>query len=257
MQTLVIDCGNSRVKLALFKEEELVHLETVNNPASNDLTPVHTAITKLMTLAPESNPIRCVMSSVAASLTSPMLALLQTEFKIEPTLVTSSANHGLTITYNPPESLGADRIADSAAATHLFGAPCITVNFGTATTFNVIVPHENQQPCFIGGVICAGLEMTLASFAAKLPNLGPIDLIAPPSIIGQSTQNAMSSGLLYGHAAMVDGLIEKIQTERNIAGCPVLATGGHASTIAPHCRKLTQVDPNLTLLGILMISRNQ
>lgn len=248
---LVIDCGNSRIKLALLEDERITNLQTVNNPSPNDMSAIRTALAELLQ---SRGKLACAMSSVAAPLTSPMIDLLKTEFGIEPMLITSQANHGLRIHYSPPESLGADRIADSAAAVHLFGTPCITVNFGTATTLNVLVSTPDNKPSFIGGVICAGVEMTTSALTARLPNLGPINLVAPVSVIAQNTKDALSSGVLFGHAAMVDGLVTKIRAEQNIPDCPVVATGGYASLIALHCKSVTNVVPELTLLGIAKIA---
>jgi type III pantothenate kinase len=212
------------------------------------------AASHLMSLAPDPKLVRCYISSVVRRLTSFLIDALHTNFDLKAVEVNARSNHGMAIHYSPPESLGSDRIADATAAVHLFGAPCVTVNFGTATTINVISSVDGGA-CFEGGAICAGLDMTIAAFASALPSLNMSDLSAPDSVVGGTTSEAISSGVLLGHVAMVDGLVEGMQRDRALGDCPVIATGGHLETLAVHSRKITASRVDLTLLGVLLIGQ--
>jgi len=157
-------------------------------------------------------------------------------------------DYGLRFTYPNPKEVGADRVANAVAALAEYGAPVVVVDFGTATTFDVV----DGDGAYVGGVIAPGLQVSMESLVQATAALRRVPLQPPPSVIGGSTVEAMQSGLLYGYAGLVDGLIGRVVDE--LEGNPALvATGGLASTVVPHCQRITTIDEFLTLKGLRLI----
>jgi type III pantothenate kinase len=143
---------------------------------------------------------------------------------------------------------GPDRLADCAAAHALVGGACIAVDLGTATTVNAV----DADGRFLGGAIATGLEVSVQALAARTARLGEVALEAPESAIGTDTDRAMRSGAVYGHAGLVDGLVERFRAELG-ADVPAIATGGLAGVVAPHCRTVSRIEPALTLTGLRLL----
>ncbi|MGN6377969.1 MAG: type III pantothenate kinase [Gaiellales bacterium] len=143
---------------------------------------------------------------------------------------------------------GPDRLADCAAAHELAGGACIAVDMGTATTVNAV----DAEGRFLGGAIAAGLEVSMEALAARAARLGEVRLEAPARAIGEDTDTAMRSGAVFGHAGLVDGLVERFREEL-AADVPAIATGGLAGVVAPHCRTVSRIEPLLTLLGLRLL----
>jgi type III pantothenate kinase len=152
------------------------------------------------------------------------------------------------ILYDDPNAVGADRIADAVAVQTTYGGPACVIDYGTATTFNAL----NSNGEYLGGAILPGIGVAaeaLVTHAAKLP---PVDLKVPPSVIGSNTRNAMQAGLIFGYAAMTEGIVGRF---REILGkdMKVIATGGHVQKIANQTAVIDYVDPWLTLNGLRFI----
>jgi type III pantothenate kinase len=155
---------------------------------------------------------------------------------------------GMAITIDNPREVGADRVVNSVAAMHRYGKPVIIVDFGTSTNFDVV----DGDGAYIGGSIAPGLEVSEEALIAATAALRRVETKVPTSPIGRNTVEAMQSGLVFGHAGLVDGIVERIAAE--LGGDPaVVATGGLASTIVPHCRMVETVDAWLTLDGLRII----
>ena len=158
------------------------------------------------------------------------------------------AKTGIPIRYDDPREVGPDRIANAVAAADRYGAPCIVVDFGTSTNFDVVSADAE----YIGGVLAPGIEVSMDALFARAARLRKVDFVEPESVIGKNTVASLQSGLVYGFAGQVDGIVDGIR--RELAGdARVVATGGLAELIAPHSRTIETVDPFLTLEGLRLV----
>jgi len=155
---------------------------------------------------------------------------------------------GIAIHYDDPREVGPDRIANAIAAKERFGAPVIVVDFGTSTNFDIVAPEGD----YVGGVLAPGIETSMDALFARAARLVKVDYVEPPSVIGKTTAGGLQSGLVYGFAGQVDGIVEAIRGELG-ADAPVVATGGLAELIAPHSKTITSVEPYLTLDGLRLV----
>jgi type III pantothenate kinase len=155
---------------------------------------------------------------------------------------------GIPIRYDDPREVGPDRIVNAVAAKERYGAPVIVVDFGTSTNFDVV----SSEGEFVGGVLAPGIEISMDALFARAARLVKVDYAAPPTVIGKTTVSALQSGLVYGFAGQVDGIVGRISEELGVEP-RVVATGGLADLVAPHSRTIEQVDPFLTLDGLRMV----
>jgi len=155
---------------------------------------------------------------------------------------------GMPIRYDDPREVGPDRIANAVGANERYGAPCIVVDFGTSTNFDVVSPEGE----YVGGVLAPGVEISMDALFARAARLFRVDFVAPPSVIGKTTQTALQSGLVYGFAGQVDAIVERIRGELGVEAQTV-ATGGLAELVVPHTRTIERVDPSLTLEGLRLV----
>jgi type III pantothenate kinase len=155
---------------------------------------------------------------------------------------------GIAIRYEDPREVGADRIANAIAARERYGAPCIVVDFGTSTNFDVVSPDGE----YVGGVLAPGVEISMDALFARAARLFRVDFVAPPTVIAKTTQTALQSGLIYGFAGQVDAIVTRIRGELG-ADAPAIATGGLAEIITPHSETISSTDPFLTLDGLRLI----
>ena len=156
---------------------------------------------------------------------------------------------GIQIRYDDPREVGPDRIVNSVAAKERYGAPCIVVDFGTSTNFDVVSPEGE----YVGGVLAPGIEISMDALFARAARLVKVDFAAPASVIGKTTVAGLQSGLVYGFAGQVDGIVGRIRAELESPDAPVVATGGLAELIAPHTATIVRVDPFLTLEGLRLV----
>ena len=172
-------------------------------------------------------------------------------------LVEPGVRTGVSLLYDNPKEVGADRIVNTLAAFHLVKGPTIVVDFGTSTNFDVV----SKRGEFLGGALAPGIEISLDALAARAAQLRKVELIEPRSPIGKSTVEALQSGILYGNAGQVDGMVRRLRVALapdDPEGVEVIATGGLAPLIMPISETLTRHEPDLTLLGLrLIFERNQ
>jgi type III pantothenate kinase len=155
---------------------------------------------------------------------------------------------GIPVRYDDPREVGPDRIANAVAARERHGAPCIVVDFGTSTNFDVVSPGGE----YVGGVLAPGIEISMEALFLRAARLVKVDFAEPPTAIGRTTDTALQSGLVYGFAGQVDGIVAAIRAELGVEA-PVVATGGLAELIAAHSKTIATIDPFLTLEGLRIV----
>jgi type III pantothenate kinase len=155
---------------------------------------------------------------------------------------------GIPVQHDAPAEIGPDRIVNAVAAKEKYGAPAIVVDFGTSTNFDVVSPGGE----YVGGVLAPGVEISMDALFAKAARLIKVDYVEPPAAIGKSTATALQSGLVYGFAGQVDGIVDAIRLELGV-DATAIATGGLADLIAPHSRTIGKVDQFLTLDGLRIV----
>src|SRR5690349_4849266 len=247
---LAIDAGNSNLKLAVFDDDELLAHWRLTSNVQRTRDEYGADVRDLFQLsAIDPKKLEAiVIASVVPPLNLTLTQMAEIYFKLTPLFVNHTTRTGLTIVYDQPSDLGADRIVDAVAALEKYGAPCIVVDCGTATTFNVI----NSAGEFIGGAISPGLKTCSEALFSRAPKLPRVEFKQPAKIIGSSTVAAMQSGLYHGYAGLVDALIMRMIDELGEAP-RVIATGGLAHVIAPASPSIQVVDDTLTLEGLHLV----
>ena len=252
---LVIDVGNTETVFGIYQNEKLIAYWRLSS--KNQRTVDECWIILKMWCDTQSLSISdiggIVISSVVPLLTSIFKDMSVQYLKLEPLIVSSSTNTGLKILYDTPRTVGADRICNAVAGFTHFSGPLIVVDFGTATTFDVI--SKNGE--YLGGVIALGLKgasQELHRISAKLPK---VDLEFPAFVVGKTTETSMQSGILWGTVALVDGMVEKIIKEMKWKTPTIIATGGIASMLIERSEKIEHVKPHLTLEGMRLIYKRQ
>jgi type III pantothenate kinase len=156
---------------------------------------------------------------------------------------------GIQIHYDDPRELGPDRVMNAVAAKEKHGAPAIVVDFGTSTNFDVV----SRAGDYVGGVLAPGVEISMDALFARAARLVKVDFVEPPTVIAKSTASALQSGLVYGFAGQVDGIVDAIRGELGSPDATVIGTGGLVDLIAPHSRTISTIDPFLTLDGLRIV----
>jgi len=195
----------------------------------------------------------CVLASVIPSATPDLVRLCRDYFRLEPLLISSELDLGLDIRYQPPGDVGADRLVDAAMALERYGpAPLIFVDLGTGTTFNAIAAPN----VYLGGALFPGLGLAWDALFERAARLHRVEARMPPSPLADSTEHALQSGMVYGAASLIDGMVKKLQAAMGVADCVVVATGGNLTqAICDASDVITHSDPSLTLDGLALAYR--
>lgn len=190
-----------------------------------------------------------VIASVVPRLTLTFTELVRRYMQTEPLVVTHETHTGVEIKIDQPAQAGADRIVNSAAVVALYGAPAIVIDFGTATTFDVI----SADGAYIGGAIAPGINVSMDALVSSAARLHKVDLQPPPCVIGRNTIHAMQSGLFVGYVAMLEGMVKRIKAALGDDTVKVIATGGLAPHFNANTDAIDLIAPELTLEGLRVI----
>ncbi len=244
---LAMDVGNTQTALGLFSGTKLVRNWRIRTRRDGTEDEYGALIRSL--LEDEVGGAREVEGFVVASVVPPLDAVIRdmakTYLRLKPLFVTAENLTWVPVRYHEPRDVGADRVVNALAALEEHTPPLIIVDFGTAITFDVI----NEKGEYIGGAISPGIGISLQALFENAARLQPVDLVRPPSPVGTKTSESIQSGVLYGYASLVEGMVERIAKE--IGGQPrVIATGGYASLMSEVCSVFTAVDIHLTLKGL-------
>ncbi|GIV20431.1 MAG: type III pantothenate kinase [Armatimonadota bacterium] len=247
---LALDVGNTNIVVGVFEEQQLVEhwrVRTDRERTADEHGLLMTHLLQYASLSP-NNISGVIISCVVPPMTDALQGMARRFFHVEPIFVSHELELGVPIRYHDPREVGADRLVNAVAALHKYGAPAIVVDFGTATTLDVISPEGE----YLGGCIMAGIGISAEALFRTAARLPRIELVAPEHVIGRTTVEAMQSGIMLGYAGAIDALVERIHKEM---GCPttVIATGGLAERIAAETRTIQHVDPWLTLEGLRLI----
>ncbi len=247
---LAVDIGNTQVVVGIFERDRLhvlYRLTAQLGRTADELIPLLGPL-----LAPFQEEIarsgRVVIGSVVPPLTGAYEEYARRRLHAEPIIVHAGLPLSVRIDVPDPTSVGADRIADAVAAAALYTLPAIVVDLGTATTFDVVLPG----PRYVGGVIAPGILSSAEELFRRAARLAKVELNIPPRVVGRTTEQSLQSGILFGAAGQIDGIIERICAEMRFRPA-IISTGGLAERIAPITRSLATVDPGLTLHGMRLI----
>jgi type III pantothenate kinase len=247
---LAVDVGNTQTALALFDGAELVESWRVATEAERTGDEVAALVARLLELRDLGFED---VAAVALSSTVPVLVRAYEEvaqrYAHAPLMVLGpGVKTGVPILYDDPREVGPDRIANAVAARERYGAPCIVVDFGTSTNFDAV----SEAGEYVGGVLAPGIEVSMDALFLRAARLRRVDFVEPPAVIGKTTASSLQSGLVYGFAGQVDGIVRRMRAELGDTA-PVVATGGLAELIAPHSETIERVDPLLTLEGLRLV----
>jgi type III pantothenate kinase len=247
---LVVDVGNTQTHLGAFRGEELLHdwrFATVRESTADELGARLRSLLALRELA-FGDVDASILSSTVPQLRPEWTAMAERYLGHEMPVVGPGLRTGMPIRMDNPREVGADRLVNAVAAYARFGGPCVIVDFGTAITYDVVGAGGE----YVGGIIAPGVEISMEALTSRAAAIPKIDLTPPRALIGKSTVEAIRSGVIYGFAAQVDGMVGRLREELGEETAAV-ATGGLAGAIVPFCELIDDVDPMLTLTGLRLI----
>jgi type III pantothenate kinase len=242
---LAVDVGNTQTVFGLYdgaKLSEHWRIATERNKSGDELGALYKSFLDLGRV-----------DGISLSSTVPQLSRSYQEFaqrytSAELLELGPGVKTGIPVRYDDPREVGPDRIANAVAAAERYGAPCIVVDFGTSMNFDVVSADAE----YVGGVLAPGIETSMDALFERAARLRKVDFVEPEHVIGKTTVAALQSGLVYGFAGQVDGIVEKIRGELG-SDARAIGTGGLAELIYPHSRTLESVDPFLTLDGLRLV----
>jgi type III pantothenate kinase len=251
---LAIDVGNTNISFGVFDGPVLLHHVRCESARARTADEYAVLVRQMLALrgVDPAHVDSAVLASVVPTLTDTMVGLVHRGFGHEVIVVGPGIKSGMAILYDSPREVGADRIVNAVAAYDMAKGPVIVVDFGTATTFDCVTPKGE----YLGGVIAPGVQISAEALFSRAARLHRVEFAKPPRVVGKNAVHSMQSGIVFGYAGLVDGLVERITCELGYKS-HVVATGGLAQLIAPECTSINVVDDNLTLTGLrLVFERN-
>jgi type III pantothenate kinase len=247
---LTIDIGNTNTVFGVFEGEELMHSWRIKTDARN--TADELALTYRGLLDGVKVTGICACSTVPAAMRELRTMLARYYADLPTVLVEPGVRTGVSIMMDNPKEVGTDRICNTIAAHHLINGPAIVVDFGTSTNFDVV----SAKGEFVGGALAPGIEISVDALTSRAAQLRKVELVEPRSPIGKNTVEALQSGILFGFAGQVDGLVRRLRlalVPEDPESVTVIATGGLAPLAIAHSETVERYEPDLTLLGLRLI----
>ena len=253
MTLLCVDVRNATTNVGLFEGSELVHVWRLSTVPHRTADEWGVLLGGLLNATDRTADVTglCLSSTVPAVLHELRATASRHLAGAELVVLGPGVRTGLPVLMDNPREVGTDRVANAAAAAVLVGGPCVVVDLGFATTFDVI----NEAGAYVGGVIAPGVEVSLSALGTGGAQLRQVELDRPRSVIARNTIEALQSGAVYGFAGQVDGIVRRImaELEADDAAVEVIATGLVDSAVADECSTVTRREPNLTLHGLRLI----
>lgn len=247
---LAIDIGNTNICFGLFEGTKLVsqfRCATTLERTADEYTVFLLQVLAIRQIDPRGiNAV--VMASVVPPLTDTFVAFVRRACAREPLVVGPGTRTGMPILYDNPKDVGADRIVNAIAAYEVVKSGLIVVDFGTATTFDCV----SAKGEYLGGAISPGINISTEALFARAARLTRVEITVPPKVVGRNTPQSMQSGISFGYASLVDGMVARIRNELGFA-CAVWATGGLAPLMAKLATSIEHVDEHLTLHGLRIV----
>ena len=248
---LVIDVGNTNIKYGVWEDDKMLASFRVSSRISRTADEYGSVLVNLLDNSGinKTDIDGIIVSSVIPTLNYTICHMCEYFFGISPLMVGPGIKTGLNIKVENPKEVGADRIVNNVAAYKKYGGPLIVVDFGTATTFNVV----DGSGAFVGGVIAPGIKTSLSGLVSSTAQLPMIELVPPKKAIAKNTETNMQAGIIFGFSGLVDNIVGKIKKELGDDNVKVIATGGLGEIIAKETKSIDIVDRTLTLFGLKTI----
>jgi type III pantothenate kinase len=242
---LTIDVGNTNIVLATFEGEKIVHswrVRTDSRQTADELALMFRGL-----LAGDAVQITGIAAcSTVPSTLRELRTMLGRYYADLPTVIIEpGVKTGVQLAIDNPKEVGTDRVMNTLASHHLYGGPAIVVDFGTSTNFDVV----SERGEFLGGALAPGVEISVEALAQRAAQLRKVELVRPRSVIGKNTVESLQSGIIFGFAGQVDGIVRRMRAELGSLSA-VVATGGLAPLVISECEAITHHEPNLTLIGL-------
>ncbi len=247
---LAIDVGNTQTHVGTFRGAELVEhwrFATVREATADEVASLLVGLLELRGLA-LADLDAAIVSSVVPQLTHEYEEVSERYLRGALLVVGPEVRTGMPIRIDNPRELGTDRLVNAIAAYDRFASACIVVDFGTSTNYDAVSADGE----YMGGVLAPGIEISMEALSERAAKLPKVDFEAPAETIGRTTLTALQSGLIYGTAGQVDGIVARMREELGVDAAAI-ATGGLASGIVPFCAEISEVDDELTLTGLRLI----
>lgn len=251
---LAVDVGNTQTQIGIFQADLLVaewRIATQSRRTADDNALLFKEFLAFQDLSFSRQVTGVAIASVVPPLTASLREMVTRYFHFDPVVVEPGIRTGMPVLTENPREVGADRIANAVAAFALVGGPAVVIDFGTATTFDAVSARGE----YVGGVIAPGIEISVEALGVKAAQLRKIELNRPRNVIGKNTVEAMQSGILYGFAGQVDGLVHRMAKElsEDPDDVTVIATGGLAPLVLADSAVIDEHEPWLTLIGLRLV----
>lgn len=249
---LAVDVGNTQTHMGVFERDVLEHewrAATAQQRTADELALMFGQFLALADLSFSRQITGVAICSVVPRATSELREMTERYFGFPALVVEPGTRTGISILTDNPREVGADRIANAVASHEMYpGEPVVVVDFGTAITVDAVSADGE----FLGGAIAPGIDTSATALFLATAQINRVELVAPGTAIGKRTMTSVQSGIVFGTAALVDGLVERVMDELG-GSARVVATGGPAPTVVKHCRRVERIDPQLTLNGLRLI----